>query len=68
MNNIVDITDKIQKRKQKEQHRKLDAKASYVILENCLNMLDINDMSELAYIKKAIKNAMNNMVKIGNGR
>ena len=62
---VVDLQKVISEKKAKESERKLDAQASYVILEKCLKQLELNKMKELESLKKDIKKAMNKLVEIG---
>lgn len=63
--NLVDITKTIGDKKQKASMRKLDAQASYICLEKCLQYLDINNMPELIQVKAEIKKTMQELLKIG---
>lgn len=63
--NLIDLNKVKSDRDNKKQMRILDAQASYVSLEKCLNYLDMNKMEELNKIKKQIKDTMELLSKIG---
>lgn len=63
--NIIDLNKIKSDRKQAKEMRKLDAHASYVCLEKCLNYLNMNKIEELNKIKEEIKRTMKVLGEIG---
>lgn len=55
---VVDLNEYRHYLKQVSEIRQLDIKASYVALDECLKILNINELPELDSIKSQIKVAM----------
>lgn len=55
---IIDLKDHRDQLKKLAEIRNIDVRASYVILDECLNMLNINNLPELDTIKDQIKVAI----------
>lgn len=60
---IVDLTEYKRYLEKIAQKRMLDMEASCVILEECLKLLNINDLPELETIKRQIKDAISRLEK-----
>lgn len=65
---IVNILEFVNSVKKKKDNRKLDAKASFIALEKCLNIIEMNSMPELKNLKAMIRRTMKDLRDIGNGR
>lgn len=65
MSNLISIEAVRQSRIFQEKIRKVDAQASFTILELCLEQLKLNNMKELEDIKKQIHETMGVLYKIG---
>lgn len=68
MGQVVDIAEKFQEINKKYQDRKLDAEASYVAMEQCLKIIEMNSMPELRSLKAMMRRTMKDMREIGNGK
>ena len=64
MDNIIDISQKIDEKRQKKSMKKLDIAASYVCLEKCLKYLEMNKLQELENLKKEIKKTMKKLMEL----
>lgn len=65
MSQVIEIKEITKRRDQ----RKLDAQASYTIMEQCLKTLEMNNMPELRNVKAMMRRSMKDMVEIGkNGK
>lgn len=60
--NFTELAEQAQKEIDKD---KLDARASYVALEQCFNTINLNNMEELESLKMHIKAVMKELEKIG---
>ena len=65
---VIDIVEFVENTKKKKENRKLDAKASFVALEKCLNIIEMNSMPELRNLKAMMRRTMKDLRDIGNGR
>lgn len=64
MAEVFDIKIKAKER----EARVLDAKASYVALEQCLKIIEMNGMPELRDIKAMMRRTMKDLRDIGDGK
>ena len=62
--NIISLSKKRGQTTPVDEQRKLDAKASCVILEECLKQLELNNMPELKECKTSIKNKIKELKEI----
>lgn len=69
MSEVFNIKNEIDKRKKQESIDKTDAQASYIAMEKCLKILEMNSMSELRGVKAMLRKTMKQMIEIGkNGK
>lgn len=64
MSQVIDITKKAQEATKKSRDRRLDIEASCVIIEKCLQQLNINNLKEIEKIKKELKQTLDYLRKI----
>lgn len=55
---VFSIEKILQSRKEDSNQRKVDLEASYVLLEQCLFYLDMNEVQELKRVKKELRQTM----------
>jgi hypothetical protein len=63
---VIDLRSAKHAKEQMKELRLLDAKASYVALDQCLKTLKINSLPELDKVKKEIIKTMKELEKIEN--
>lgn len=64
MNKIIKIDDIRQKEIKKQEHRLIDIRASYVVVENAIRYLGLNNLPELKHIKSELQKTMIELRKI----
>jgi DNA-binding protein H-NS len=71
MDNLVQISDLIEKqkktqeeKKKQDRKRKTDLSASYAAIENCLNFLNMNNIQELNHLKSSMKQTMKTLARL----
>ena len=69
MSEIVDITQIVKERSEKQKELTVDAQASFTAMKKCLEVLEMNSLPELRSVKAMMRRTMKDMVEIGkNGK
>jgi hypothetical protein len=69
MSQIIDITERTKEIAEKQKKTKLDAQASYTAMKKCLEVLELNSLSELRSLKAMMRRTMKDMISMGkNGK
>jgi len=65
MSQVIDIVKKSKEITEQKSKIKLDAQASYTVMEECLKVLEMNSLPELRGVKAMLRRTMKDMVELG---
>jgi hypothetical protein len=69
MSQVIDIIERTKEIAEKQKKTKLDAQASYTAMKKCLEVLELNSLSELRSLKAMMRRTMKDMISMGkNGK